>query len=356
LGDGWQNHPAIKFILSFPCLAVSGCQACLDKGVEWLMKGQKMRVLVGLMMFGQWAVAHAQSTQEQRFQLGSVEVNLGVGLLNGQSREKAYRVNDGGKKISQLNWDIKQLPTLHLGLTFHPLRWLSLEASGWTKMAKGDSHMKDYDWLKDDRSDWSHYSDHPDTRIQKAWQAEVAATVWALKRDDLALGVMLGYQHNEFGWQARGGRYNYSSRSGYRDVSGDFPAGLKGITYQQTYDTPYVGLVGLYSLGAWTLESRFKYSQWVKAQSFDEHHLRDLTFAGNSGNKGRMQSLAANVSYRINPQWTVKAGIDHQVYAEAKGSVVMKNLETGNRDTFSGKSGGQSNKTTLSTLAVAYQF
>lgn len=318
------------------------------------MKGRKTLVLVGLMTFGQHALVHAHATDEQRFHLGDVEVSLGVGLLNAKAQEKVYDVSDG-KKISQLSWDLKQVPTLHLGLSYKPLSWLSLDARGWTQVAKGNSHMTDYDWLGDDDEGWTHFSDHPDTRIQKAWQAELAATAWALKRENLALGVMLGYQRSQYGWQSRGGRYNYSSDDGLRDVSGEFPNGLKGITYQQTYDTPYVGLVGLYNYRNWTVESRFKYSQWVKARDFDQHHLRGLTFTGDQGNRGRMQSLALAVSYGMTPQFSIKAGVDYQVYAEAKGSTLIKHV-AGGRDKFGGDSGSQAARTVLSSLALNYRF
>lgn len=147
---------------------------------------------------------------------------------------------------------------MHLGVAFDPLNWLTLEGRGWTQIAKGKIHMKDYDWLDGEDEDWTHCSDHPNTTVQKAWQAEFAATAWAFKRENMALGVMLGYQRNEFGWQAKGGRYNYSSDEGFRDLSGQFPAGVKGITYEQSYDTPYIGLVGHYTWRDWSLEGRFK--------------------------------------------------------------------------------------------------
>jgi plasminogen activator len=216
--------------------------------------------------------------------------------------------------------------------------------------------MKDYDWLDEDDEDWTHRSEHPDTQVTKAWQAELAATGWALKRDDLALGVMLGYQRTQLGWQARGGRYLYSSDDGFRDIPGVIPSGLKGISYQQTYDTPYVGLVGLYNYRDWTVEGRFKYSQWVKARDFDTHHLRNTTFAGNNGNTGQMQSLALGVSYRVNPQFTVKAGVDYQVYAEAKGSTKVTHTPSGETRYYGGKSGSQASRTVLSTLALNYHF
>jgi outer membrane protease len=167
---------------------------------------------------------------------------------------------------------------------------------------------------------------------------------------------MAGYQRSQFSWQGRGGSYVYSSRDGYRDLSGEFPSGEKGISYRQTYATPYVGLVGLYTLQNWTLESRFKYSQWVKARDFDTHHLRDLTFAGNNGNKGRMQSLALALSYSFTPGVSMKAGVDHQVYSEAKGSTLIKHGASGQSAFFGGEAGSQASRTTLYNLAVAYQF
>jgi len=319
------------------------------------MKASNTLVLLTLAAFAQESLAHAQVMDEQQFQLGSVELSLGTGLLNGQAQEKVYDTYDGNK-VSQLNWDLKQVPTLHLGLAYHPTDSLTLEARGWTKIAKGDGHMKDYDWLSDEHAEWSHYSDHPDTRVQKAWQAEFAATLWAIKRDDLALGALLGYQRNEFGWQARGGSLTYSSDEGFRDISIEIPKGLKGITYEQRYDTPYLGLVGLYTYRDWTLEGRFKYSQWVKARDYDQHHLRETTFTGNNGNNGRMQSLALGVAYQVSPQLSVKAGVDYQVYAEAKGSILQKDLASGKRDYYGGESGSQASRTVLSSLALNYRF
>jgi len=319
------------------------------------MKGQKTLFLLGLVTFAQQAMADAQMTNEQRVDLGSVELSMGVGLLNGQAREKVYDTDDG-KKISQLNWDMKQVPTLHLGMTVHPLQWLTLDLRGWTMVGKGDGHMKDYDWLSDEHADWSDYSNHPDTRVKKAWQAEFAATAWAIKGDDVALGVTAGYQRSQFGWQARGGHFQYSSEDGYRDLTGEIPDGLKGISYKQRYDTPYVGLVGRYTLRNWTLESRYKYSQWVKASDFDNHHERETTFAGDHGNQGRMQSVAVGLSYQFTPQLSVKAGVDYQRYAEAKGSTRIKDALEGGSQHVPGNSSGQSAKTILSTLAVSYNF
>jgi len=321
-----------------------------------LKYGRKTLLLLtalGLSALGQQALADAKVTNEQRLKVGGVDLSMGLGLLNGRSQEKVY---DDGEKLSQLTWDIKQVPTLHLGLAFHPLDWLSYDLRGWTRISGGNSHMKDYDWLSDEDVGWTHYSDHPKTRLKNAWQVEFAATAWALKREDLALGVTAGYQRSRFDWDSKGGSYVYTSENGFRDLEGNFPGGEKAISYQQTYDTPYLGLVGLYNLKNWTLESRFKYSQWVRARDFDTHHMRDLTFSGDNGNTGRMQSLALGLAYNVNPQLSVKAGIDHQVYASTKGSTLIKHEPSGQSFKTEPKSSAQTNRTTMTTLAVAYQF
>jgi len=321
-----------------------------------LIDGRKTLLLftaLGLSALGQQALADATVTNEQRLKVGSVDLSLGLGLLNGRSQEKVYR---DGVKLSQLTWDIKQVPTLHLGVAFHPLDWLSYDVRGWTRISDGNSHMKDYDWLSAEDVGWTDYSDHPKTRLKNAWQLEFAATAWALKRDDIALGVTAGYQRSRFDWESRGGSYIYSSDGGFRNDVGQFPAGDKGISYQQTYDTPYLGLVGLYTLKNWTLESRFKYSQWVRSRGFDTHHERDTTFSDKNGNTGSMQSVALGLTYDVNPQLSLKAGIDHQFYTSTKGSALIKNASNGYTGRTEPKSTAQTNRTTMTTLAVAYKF
>ena len=69
------------------------------------MTVRKAWTLFGVVVLGQEALAHAHVNEEQRFSVGDVEVSMGLGLLNGQSKEKVY---DEGEKLSQLNWAIKQ--------------------------------------------------------------------------------------------------------------------------------------------------------------------------------------------------------------------------------------------------------
>jgi plasminogen activator len=117
-----------------------------------------------------------------------------------------------------------------------------------------------------------------------------------------------------------------------------------------------VGLVGLYQFRNWTLEGKFKYSRCVRARDHDQHHLSGVNYDGDCGNTGRMQSLAVALSYRASPQLSLRAGVDHQMYVEAKGSTLIKDTQSGDRFRIAGDAGSQSARTTMSTLALAYAF
>ena len=86
-------------------------------------------------------------------------------------------------------------------------------------------------------------------------------------------------------------------------------------------------------------------------QDYDQHHLRDLTFTGDQGNRGRMQGVALTASYQFSPRLAVKAGVDYQVNQEAKGSTLVRHVE-GSQITFGGNAGSQSARTVRSSLAV----
>lgn len=249
---------------------------------------------------------------------------------------------------------MKNVRTLHLGAGYQPLPWLSVNASGWTAIRPGNSRMTDYDWLYEDE-DWSHRSIHPDTQLDKAYQAEVSGTLWALQDQDVGLGVTLGYQVNRFQWTARGGSYLYSSRTGFRDVTGDFPDGQKVISYRQGYRTPYIGVTSYYDWQDWRVDLYGKYSRWVTAQAFDTHHLRSMTFA-DKGRRAELKAVGFGVTYRFVPQFAVRAGVDYQTLGEAKGPTRMTSLETDEQVVLAGDAAGISNRTVQSNLSLSYQF
>ncbi|MEO4047436.1 omptin family outer membrane protease [Pseudomonas sp. CAU 1711] len=298
------------------------------------------------------AQAAAQLEREASWNWQGAELSLGLGYLTGRSQEKVYDPQSGAK-ISQLFWEIEQAPTLHAGLVVEPRPWLGLSLSGWTKLDSGNSTMTDYDWLVEGEGAWSDRSYHPDTRLMRAYQVDAAASFWLLREDDWQLGLLLGYQHTHYKWEAKGGSYTYSSDFGFRDLQGNFPDGELGITYEQTYKAPYLGVVGRYRWGDWQIDASLRGSRWVDAEDYDIHHQRDTTFTG-TGEGSHLRAASLGLAYSFSERLSLRGQVDYQEFSEGKGKVRID--EGGVREIVEGDAGGMSNRTTQGSLALRYRF
>ncbi|KMU40877.1 outer membrane protease [Salmonella enterica subsp. enterica serovar Newport str. 36803] len=203
----------------------------------------------------------------------SVTTSLSVGVLNGKSRELVYDT-DTGRKISQLDWKIKNVATLQGDLSWEPYSFMTLDARGWTSLASGSGHMVDHDWMSSEQPGWTDRSIHPDTSANYANEYDLNVKGWLLQGDNYKAGVTAGYQETRFSWTARGGSYIYDNGR----YIGNFPHGVRGIGYSQRFEMPYIGLAGDYRINDFECNVLFKYSDWVNAHDNDEHYMRKLTF------------------------------------------------------------------------------
>lgn len=140
----------------------------------------------------------------------SVTTSLSVGVLNGKSRELVYDT-DTGRKLSQLDWKIKNVATLQGDLSWEPYSFMTLEARGWTSLASGSGHMVDHDWMSSEQPGWADRSIHPDTSANYANEYDLNVKGWLLQGDNYKAGVTAGYQETRFSWTARGGSYIYDN-------------------------------------------------------------------------------------------------------------------------------------------------
>lgn len=203
----------------------------------------------------------------------SVTTSLSVGVLNGKSRELVYDT-DTGRKLSQLDWKIKNVATLQGDLSWEPYSFMTLDARGWTSLASGSGHMVDHDWMSSEQPGWTDRSIHPDTSANYANEYDLNVKGWLLQGDNYKAGVTAGYQETRFSWTARGGSYIYDNGR----YIGNFPHGVRGIGYSQRFEMPYIGLAGDYRINDFECNVLFKYSDWVNAHDNDEHYMRKLTF------------------------------------------------------------------------------
>jgi outer membrane protease len=272
------------------------------------------------------------------------------GYLNGIAREYVYNVPGDGKKLSQLDW---RMDSFALGgrVAFRPLDWLTVRARGWSTVA-GSSDMTDYDWFYgyNGMNSWSHRS-ISQTDTVKAWQADVSLAAGIYDAGDLSFSAIAGYRHFNAKWKAVGGSYVYSSPGNFRDVQGVFPAGQLGISYEQTWRTPYLGLGMSTSSGDWSFSGELTGSPFVMSDDKDHHVLRSLVFREKFGLSG-MVGASASAEYRITPLVSLVGRAEYQNYLGATGSTRIADGNAGAIYHYPRPSAGADAETVLVSLGV----
>ena len=90
-----------------------------------------------------------------------VNRQISITSLDTTSHELVYDPN-GGKKLSELIWDAQQVQMLDFKFDYLISRKSFIQVNYKINLSI-DATMDDYDWLKDDTSDWSDWSHHPNT-------------------------------------------------------------------------------------------------------------------------------------------------------------------------------------------------
>ncbi|ECZ1833710.1 omptin family outer membrane protease [Salmonella enterica] len=257
----------------------------------------------------------------------SVTTSLSVGVLNGKSRELVYDT-DTGRKLSQLDWKIKNVATLQGDLSWEPYSFMTLDARGWT-----------------DRSI------HPDTSANYANEYDLNVKGWLLQGDNYKAGVTAGYQETRFSWTARGGSYIYDNGR----YIGNFPHGVRGIGYSQRFEMPYIGLAGDYRINDFECNVLFKYSDWVNAHDNDEHYMRKLTFREKTENS-RYYGASIDAGYYITSNAKIFAEFAYSKYEEGKGGTQIIDKTSGDTAYFGGDAAGIANNNYTVTAGLQYRF
>jgi plasminogen activator len=278
----------------------------------------------------------------------TLAVEASLGYIRGTSREYVYDAQ--GARLSQLDWRIDHGAVAAGRLTFRPLDWLSVRARGWAKI-DADNMMKDYDWFAGylGFDSWTHRSLHADTELTKGLQGDVSVAAWFWQDQGFALGAIAGYRHMTLKWEAYGGSYIYSV-SAFRDTAGTFSDQLV-ITYQQDWQTPYIGFGLSYSVDDLVVTGEVIGSGWVKARATDHHVLRDLVFE-DQFSKSLMIGATAGVEYRFHEAWSGVGRVEYQRYFEAEGNTKIIDQATGATIRLPRPAAGAASENTLVSLGV----
>ena len=284
------------------------------------------------------------------FSPDSLAVSASAGMLSGKSHEMVYD-EATGRKISQLDWKIKNVAILKGDITWDAYSFLTLNARGWTSLASGSGHMDDYDWMNAKQSSWTDHSSHPATNVNYANEYDLNVKGWIFQGDNYKAGVTAGYQETRFSWTATGGTYNYDNGA----YQGNFPAGERGIGYSQRFSMPYIGLAGQYRFNDFEFNALFKFSDWVRAHDNDEHYMRDLTFREKTTDS-RYYGASVDAGYYVTPHAKVFAEFTYSSYEEGKGGTQIIDTNTGDSGSIGGDAAGISNHNYTITAGLQYRF
>lgn len=245
-----------------------------------------------------------------------MQARLSTGLLSGEANEYVYWPEENNHQASRLIWQLDSIYMLSGGLSMKPCKWMIFNGDLSVKMNKGSGTMDDYDWLVPGW-DWTHWSHHEDLEVTKGTILDINVEMPFRATPALSFSALLGYQYDNWEWEARGGSYIYSYYD-FRDTEGDFEDGELAITYEQTFHAPYLGLGMDINFGRGQFNARVIGSPVVTAEALDHHHMRDLVttdeFTGET-----MMAVDAGLSYGVTANLALSVNYNYTKYERMQG-------------------------------------
>jgi len=277
---------------------------------------------------------------------------VGVGYLTGEAHEFVYWPHRGGHKASELIWDIDSLYMLGLGATVQAREWLSINIDTWFNLGDGSGYMEDFDWAIPG-TDWTDRSIHDNTDVTKGFILDVNAEMTAFSTNQVQLTGIVGFRRDNFEWQASGGSYLYSV-NGFRDMSGTFPNDELGITYEQTFNVPYVGIGFKGDFDRIHLAAKITGSVFVSGEAVDHHHQRNLVTTDDFSNES-MIALDISFGYDISNNIGLEVAYAYEKYDTMKGDSVWEFNNEGVRIEYNDSAGAEL-ETSMVSMNITYSF
>lgn len=321
----------------------------------------KLCAATGFVGFATLALIQAAPVSAQDQASGTTTINIqqhvvqvsghmGLGYLDGEGKEAVF---DNGHKLSELTWELEDVYMLNLGGSVSPRPWLTINGDVWFKVTEGDGAMDDYDWLVQGYP-YTHWSHHDDTDLTEGIMFDVNAAFTMLQSNETTLLGIVGFKHDTWEWEARGGSYTYSTNYLY-DTVGSFPDGVQAITYSQTYNTPYIGVGFDAKLSPIRLFGRFIYSPLAMLETEDTHHMRDLRIEGDF-DATDLYSVDLGFGYEFTPRFSLLGSVHYQKYDRGDGDYVYTDLTTNTGYSFPGVSASADHESYLFSITGKYNF
>lgn len=294
------------------------------------------------------SVTQSNSIKTDYLNIEGLSLAGSLGYLSGKSKEYVYDPVTG-HKISELDWKINGEAIIRGEANYRALPWLDLNAQGWINLGQGGAVMDDYDWLNPNQLLWTHWSHHDDTNVRQGNELDLNFRAWAIQNPSYQLAGVVGYQRTLFSFRAQGGCFTYNNGAN----TGCFIPGVSVIGYKQVFESPYIGLAGLFTVNAFEFKGLFKYSNWVNANDVDQHYLRNLTFK-DGGEQSQYYNVVLNAGYFIKP--FIKLFVEGSLgyFSNNNAATTIFDHDTGGIMYLPNGSAGLENRNYIIALGVQY--
>lgn len=273
---------------------------------------RKSLVVAGILLSGSMLCASDYMSIAGDF----LDTTVGLEFYNSTSHELVYYPYSS-YKISELIYEADNAKLLNVGFRykFHPEYIAKFKYK--TLLQDGSNVVNDYDWFDNTKSDWTHWSNHPNTKLDKLSIIDLSVQKHFGDTKYLSHYLNLGYFKSNKTFKSYNGTYIYSSsRHRLRDLTGNFE-GL-GLTYKETITMPYVSLDNTMTQGKNSFNLNLRYSPSVNMKYSDTHHLREFTSIG-THKDSTMFGYQLDYKYEIDPKYTFGIGYTYAKYNETKG-------------------------------------
>ncbi|PZV31947.1 protease [Escherichia coli] len=272
--------------------------------------------LLGIFLTTPIAISSFASTETLSFTPDNINADISLGTLSGKTKERVYLAEEGGRKVSQLDWKFNNAAIIKGAINWDLMPQISIGAAGWTTLGSRSGNMVDQDWMDSSNpGTWTDESRHPDTQLNYANEFNLNIKGWLLNEPNYRLGLMAGYQ-----------------------------------------EMPYIGLTGSYRYEDFELGGTFKYSGWVESSDNDEHYDPGKRITYRSKVKDQnYYSVAVNAGYYVTPNAKVYVEGAWNRVTNKKGNTSLYDHNNNTSD-YSKNGAGIENYNFITTAGLKYTF
>lgn len=224
---------------------------------------------------------YAEKSQKKDYL--KMKITPEVYLMNGMINEYVFSSSclNTGNKLSELQWDIKNVPVIKLNADFDILDYLFTGLTGAFVIPYSSGNMQDYDWLNSTTARWrnddpcalTNYSKH-NNKINKCLSLSILLGGNIYLPVEIKLTPYVGYLYEFIGFDGTDGFHIYKSNN---YIPGTFTG--KVISYSQEINSCIIGMkFSIETIPRTCIAGNFGISPALTfLNAFDYHYLNSST-------------------------------------------------------------------------------